>query len=317
MDLTEDMRQYVDRLERTQFARPPRDTLDWAAGGELFSPEVHLAFNATPYVLIGKRIQEMQPRPGQLLDMGCGTGYATAYLKQHAAQVTAITAIDHIPELAAYAKANYSRPGLTFMAADSCALPFSSESFDMVTAVLSILHNMTQPQAHDCLTGVGRVLKRGGILIAATPNRARFQDLYHENPNDNPKLMFSPLSRHEYYRDELAEFIRALAGPDGRLFETVSIDSLTNAAFQPVLAKTILAIKRKRFLNSGRDTGLSALVRRILPGSLRARYFFRLIHKTCQGHGVSLQDIAQSAQHHPEGEEVQADQLVVIARKAA
>ena len=158
---------------------------------------MHLAFNAAPYLLIGKWIKDMPKPPGRILDLGCGTGYDTLYLKEHSAPAASITGLDRVPSLAKYAAENYSRNGLQFINGDASTLPFPGESFDLVIAVFSIIHTMNLSQSRSCLLEIGRILKPGGTLIFTTPNRNLSQDLYHENPGNDPDLFFCHLLLHK------------------------------------------------------------------------------------------------------------------------
>ena len=206
--------------------------------------------------------------------------------------------------------------GLAFMAADACRLPFHEKSFDMVIAVFSIVHTMTRPRARDCLAEIARILKPNGTLIFTTPNRELSQDLYQENPNDDPRLFFCHLLRHEYNREELRSFLLPFVGEKGHCFSTFSIDSLTNTTFRPVLKEVLSTMKRRRFRDSQGEAPFTSLVKRLVPQSIKARYFFRMVRKACRRRKVSLLDIALGARHHRENDVVETDHFLVIARKA-
>jgi ubiquinone/menaquinone biosynthesis C-methylase UbiE len=66
-----------------------------------------------------------------ILDIGCGAGYGTAVLAEHASSATGI---DLAPDAIAYARSNYIHPGLQFLPGSATALPFADASFDLVTA---------------------------------------------------------------------------------------------------------------------------------------------------------------------------------------
>src|ERR1700724_2556891 len=67
----------------------------------------------------------------RVLDIGCGTGYGTAELAQHAESATGI---DISSEAIAYAREHYPLPNAKFLAASATALPFPAGSFDLITA---------------------------------------------------------------------------------------------------------------------------------------------------------------------------------------
>ncbi len=108
----------------------------------------------------------------RVLDLGCGPG------------IYAETIFHHAPRVSYY--------GLDFSAgmlakhplrdrlvqADAQILPFSSHSFDMVLANHMLYH---LPDIDDALTEIHRILKPGGVVIAATNSSEtmpQFRDLY-------------------------------------------------------------------------------------------------------------------------------------------
>ena len=309
------MDEYIHLLKGRRIPKLPRGARAWWAGGESFSPKMHLAFNVAPYIFMGKYLQRRKNVPGRILDLGCGTGYETCYLKEHFASTAEVTGIDRVLSLVKYAAGNYSRPGLSFLNSDASILPFQRESFDIVFAVFSIIHSMTQSLAINCLSEILRVLKPNGTLIFTTPNRERFQDLYHENPDDDPHLRFCDFTCHEYYREELRSLMLSFTGEKEKLFSTVSIDSITNTAFRYIWEETILTMKQRRFPATGRESIFSILARRFLPASWRVRYFYRMILKAAKRLNISLADIGKSAEYHLEEEGIKADFFLVIARK--
>ena len=174
---------------------------------------------------------------------------------------------------------------------------------------------MTRATARNCLAEIARVLKPGGTLIFSTPNRELSQDLYHENPDDDPRLFFCHLLRTEYYREELVSLLLSLTDKNERLFGSVSIDSFANVAFRPARKEVMAVMKEKRFGSSRRTAFLSSLARRFLPTGFKARYFFRMVRKACRRRNISLLDIARGARHYPESEGGKGEHFLVVARK--
>jgi len=315
MDITAEMEEYLRLLKSRWFARPPREALTYAAGGEFFGPEMHLAFNAAPYIVIGGYAATIDKAGVRILEIGSGTGYDTAYLKRHFVRRAEITGIERIPTLTRYAAENYSEPGLSFMSADALSLPFGANSFEMVFSVFSIVHTMDRGGSRKCLSEISRVLKPGGRLIFSTPNRELSQDLYHHNPGDLPRLFFCHLLRHEYDREELESLLHSSEEGGKKLFASVSIRGLANSALRPVWEETLKELAAKRFPESGGEAFLPSLARRILPQDFKARYFFGKIRKACLKRTISLIDIAREAKFYPEGENESADHFIVIAKK--
>jgi len=73
----------------------------------------------------------------RVLDIGCGTGYGTAELAQHALSATGIDISD---DAIVYAGEHYPLPNARFLAASAVAVPFLPASFDLITAFEVIEH---------------------------------------------------------------------------------------------------------------------------------------------------------------------------------
>lgn len=96
-----------------------------------------------------------------VLEVGCGDGRVTARL---AAAAASLVAID--PDEARLAKARAAHPGLDFRSGSGEGLDFPDGSFDIVAYTFS-LHHQDAPRA---LEEAGRVLRRGGMVIAVEPD---------------------------------------------------------------------------------------------------------------------------------------------------
>jgi SAM-dependent methyltransferase len=100
--------------------------------------------------------------PGAALDVGCGTGNATAGLL-HAWPDARVTGLDLSAGM--LRKARGKRPGLPLVRADAGALPFRGESFDLVLSVY-VLHHLAGPA--DFYAEAARCLVPGGRLVLLT-----------------------------------------------------------------------------------------------------------------------------------------------------
>ncbi len=312
MDLKAEMEDAFQQWRDMCFRKLPPGAMSVGAGLEISSPALYLSLMAPAYALAGKYVEDA---PVQILECGCGTGYGTFCLGKVLPQGSSITGTDTVPELVAYANANHARPGVLFRRADATDLSFESESIDMVLAVFAIVQDMTRSETKCCLSEIARVLKPGGQLVFTTPNRELSQDLYHENPDDDPKLRFSHLNIHEYYGGEVKDLLEGMADEGEAIFTGVEVHSLTNAVFRPLWIETIGDMRQKRFDEHGLSSLPSALARRLLPASAKVRFFMNALRKRSEAAHVTLRDMALGAEIHTEDEGVQADHFVVRAQK--
>lgn len=152
----------------------------------------------------------------RVLDIGCGTGYGTAELAQHA---QAATGIDISADAIVYAREHYPIANATFLAASATAIPLPSVSFDLITAfeVVEHLENW-----HELLIEARRLLHPSGTFLVSTPNKLYYaESRAREGPN--------PFHAHEF---EFAEFRDALAA----VFPKVTMllqNRLESQAFYP------------------------------------------------------------------------------------
>jgi SAM-dependent methyltransferase len=108
-------------------------------------------------------------RGKDVLDFGCGTGYGTARLADRCAK---ITGIDISAEAVAHAGRKYRHNSLTFMAVapvEERPLPFPNERFDVVLS-FQVIEHVRDVSAY--LSEINRVLRPGGLLVVATPDRS-------------------------------------------------------------------------------------------------------------------------------------------------
>lgn len=97
-------------------------------------------------------------RPGELvLDVAAGTGVSTADLERDGVRAIAVDLSLGMIEVG-----RRERPGVTFVAGDALALPFSDETFDATTVSFG-LRNVSDVEA--ALRELLRVTKPGGRLV--------------------------------------------------------------------------------------------------------------------------------------------------------
>jgi ubiquinone/menaquinone biosynthesis C-methylase UbiE len=97
----------------------------------------------------------------KILDVGCGTGIATRQLKQYGAEVVGSDLSEGM-----IVKAKLEKDGIEYVVAPSNKLPFTDESFDLVTA-FSAFHWFTDSNS---VKEIKRVLKNQGSFVVINKN---------------------------------------------------------------------------------------------------------------------------------------------------
>jgi SAM-dependent methyltransferase len=126
-----------------------------------------------------------------VLEVGCFLGYGSAVLSNRGHDVTAIDLDAKAIEFAS------SRSTARFVQADAADMPFEDASFDSVVG-LQVLEHLSDVSADLFISGCYRVLRPGGNLILATPNKA-----FRLMPGQKP---FNP----EHVRELTARQVREL-----------------------------------------------------------------------------------------------------------
>ena len=101
----------------------------------------------------------------QVLDVGCGTGFATAGLLEH---VDRVIALDQSPHQLEHAYRKFGKRGsVDFHLGDAERLPFTTNTFDVVWSSGSIEY---WPAPVRTLREFRRVVKPGGQVLVVGPN---------------------------------------------------------------------------------------------------------------------------------------------------
>jgi SAM-dependent methyltransferase len=106
----------------------------------------------------------------RVLDIGCGTGYGTAFLAQHASQATGI---DIAPDAIEHARKEYPQPNLEYLTASATEIPLPDATFDLITAFEVIEHLESWPLL---ISEARRLLKPDGMFLVSTPNKLYYTE---------------------------------------------------------------------------------------------------------------------------------------------
>ena len=111
---------------------------------------------------LANRVKDKISAESKVLEVACGTGISTHYLREALPQNVHITATDLNPAMLDFAKNKHANlSGVTFEIADALSLPFDDQVFDAVICQFGI---MFFPDKSKGLSEMARALKPGGIL---------------------------------------------------------------------------------------------------------------------------------------------------------
>lgn len=141
----------------------------------------------------------LPPPPARLLDLGCGTGWTSAFFARRGYRVTGQ---DIAPDMLQYAERNrarYEATDLDFVLSDYESLNFA-EPFDCAVFYDSLHHAVDERSA---LQSVFRALRPGGIVIthepgaghSKSPDSLRAMELYGVTEKDMPPSHIRDLCR--------------------------------------------------------------------------------------------------------------------------
>jgi len=100
----------------------------------------------------------------RLLDLGCGTGYSLAWLRDRF-KIADVYGIDVSPHAAAFWRA---RALDTLALASVDKLPFEEAEFDLATC-FDVIYQLNDERASSAISEIHRVLKPGGLLFIREP----------------------------------------------------------------------------------------------------------------------------------------------------
>ena len=163
------------------------------------------------------------PGRGRLLDVGCGSGWSSRILAEKSFDVCGTDLTTSAVEVP-------SSDRLKFVAADAMALPFASESFDVVCAYQMLEH---VPDPGRALSEFHRVLRPGGTVCIVGPNlisllhsvRVLFFHVWRNRPAKSILVRHPGMSK-DPFGNTLPEAAKEFAANVARLFaKTVANDA--------------------------------------------------------------------------------------------
>jgi len=131
----------------------------WTGVAREYDRVVDLQIGPATRGLIRERLSR-EGRLGDVVELGCGTGFYTRALVQ---QADSVVATDLSPGMLELARAAVAAPNVTFQVENCESTSFPDASFDVVFAAL-VLH-FTEPAR--ALAEMRRILRPGGVLLVA------------------------------------------------------------------------------------------------------------------------------------------------------
>ena len=111
---------------------------------------------------LADRIKNKIPENGKILEIACGTGISTYYLRRALPETVTISATDLNPAMLDFARNKHCNlANVTFDVADALSLPFEDNNFDAVVCQFGI---MFFPDKGAGLAEMTRVLKPNGTM---------------------------------------------------------------------------------------------------------------------------------------------------------
>lgn len=165
-------------------------------------------------------------RHKRVLDIACGTGYGSAEL---AAVARSVVGVDRALDAVEYAQNRYQAPNLIYEVASAEQLPYSDQSFDLITA-FEVIEHLDEPNR--LVSEAKRLLTPGGQFVVSTPNR-----LYYEETRrlSGPNPFHTREFEYEEFRAMLQECF-----PHVLLFVQNHSDTIV---FQPCEAGTATEVR--------------------------------------------------------------------------
>lgn len=131
--------------------------------------------------VIGKLLLKNPEKKISILDIACGSGYGADLMS--AIKGTEVLGVDLSKEAIKCANEKYKKTNLRFKVGDATNIPEKENSFDAIISFETIEHLENREKY---LKELVRVLKKGGVALLSTPNRAVFKN---KNPFHNHEFL--------------------------------------------------------------------------------------------------------------------------------
>lgn len=157
-------------------------------------------------VQFGEFCQTIKPG-GQVLDLGCGPGYATRKLQERGFKPVGL---DISPVMIQYAKKQF--PQGTFEVGDMRTLPYPNNNFDAIWAAWSLIHVL-----EDDLEGVLAEMVRvsqpqaiWGIAMLETPDQTNHIEQSFPEQSDPALTYYRNLYSKQYFAKKLKPYVQEI-----------------------------------------------------------------------------------------------------------
>lgn len=120
--------------------------------------------------IINSSIRELNAEKLDMLDIGCSTGMLLTMIQNENESLN-LYGVDKLKK--SVREANKKGINAKVVDLNSQHLPFANNKFDIVIC-LEVIEHLCNPDL--CLSEIGRVLKKGGILFISTPNLASWRN---------------------------------------------------------------------------------------------------------------------------------------------